>query len=220
MNRSSLVRFYRGFVRGLSAHMLRYGLLDEKDSGCLARLIRIVTVVIFVVTAAAPTWPGESVVLFSALLALSGAWLIAVPSFEVSLSSADHRLLQRGLREMGADVLQAIKEEGLDLTAEVPAEERSRLGGLTARFAAQLTPHMVLRILFGQSTRAVVLGVLALAGLMGGPQLERFHFGYWTPVAVWYALCMPLALRLLTALIVPLLLRTYLSALRVPKELD
>jgi hypothetical protein len=207
-------------VRGLGVHLLRYGLVDEKDSGCLGRLIKVAGLVIFLATVAAPTWPGESVVLFSALLALSGAWLIAVPTFEVPLSSRDLRLLRRGLREMGTDVLDAIKQEGFDLTAEVPPAERPRVARLTARIAAELTPHVVLRILFGQSTRALILGVAALGGIMAGPQLERFHVGYWSPVAVWYALCMPLAFRLLAALVVPLLLRTYLSALRVSTEVD
>lgn len=207
------IRFYRAVVRGLGKHFIPLGLLEAKDSGFYTWLGRVYTFVIFLIVLGLPTWTDEPVALFTAFLALAGAWLIAVPLTMDSISSADLALLGRGLRRLGADFVAAADEEGLALPRGSPQEEK-QAASVFGRLATYFTPFVVLQLIQRQTYRSVLLGILAVVGLLVGPPLGTIHFGYWSPVAILFALAVPLALRLIVMLYLPAFFLMYLAALK------
>jgi hypothetical protein len=207
------IRLSRAAIRGLGRHFVPLGLMDAKDSSFYTWFGWLYAWVVFGIVLVLPTWPGEPVVLFTAFLALAGAWLIAVPLTMDSISGADLALLGRGLKRLGADLKAAADEEGLTLP-QSPAAEGKRAASVTGRLAAYFTPFVVLQLIQRQTFRAVLLPLVAVIGLLVGPPLGALHIGYWSPVALLFGLAVPLALRLIVMLYLPVLFLMYLAALK------
>jgi hypothetical protein len=201
------------FISGSIVHLLRVGLLEPKAPTDTYSLVgKAYTAVVFVGVAVAPTWAGEAVAVFTAFLALAIAWLIAVPLTMESISTADLGLLGRGLRQWRRAVVAVAKERkvSLDEEAATGTTSSSRLW----RLLTPLAPFAILQLIYRQSLRSMMLGVMAVAGLLIGPTLERWHWGYWSPVAVLLALSVPLAGRIVGVLLLPVLFQVYLAGLK------
>lgn len=61
-------------------------------------------------------------------------------------------------------------------------------------------PYLSSLVIARQSLGMVGVIATSLFGLMVAPDVSRFHFGYWHPVALWYALPMPYVIAALTTL--------------------
>ena len=202
------------YVDGIAQEAKRLNLLSDRTG-----LERLPYWIYFLVVASAvifiPTWDGESIVFFGAVLALAAGWLVAVAQATPSLSTEDVQLLERGIAKFGPQIRAAAERRGKKLLVlNLPAGQQSWLGRVMPKLLAGGVEAIVLQIMFGRSVRAIELAGLSIIGLLIGPWLSRIHIGYWSPVSILFALAVPDSLLLLGSLLVPVLLKLFMASIR------
>jgi hypothetical protein len=148
---------------------------------------------------------------FAALLALSAAWLFALPSMCDTITGIDFSTVQFGSRAFRA-LSDKIRARGIPLPRSSEQEERE-LDQTLPPIVATALPVALMDILLKLAPGAVLTGAIAFFGLLVGPHLERIHWWHgWTPASIVFALPAPWALALLASLLAPILAHAYVAA--------
>ena len=208
---------FRGMVEGFRPEFVRVGILAE-DPWIVTWAGRTYTLLVFgLAVLFVPSGNREAI--FSALLALGIAWLLAVPLSTSRLTEDDIKLLEAGLRRPGKAAVEAVARLGVRFETSDPAE-LARAGALAQKVAAYLTPVVALQLLYRSAVRASILGVLAIIGLAYWPTLASVRILWRGADTLLLALCAPTTLRLLSILILPVLLQLILAAFKADQALE
>jgi hypothetical protein len=206
----------RAMVEGFRPEFVRLGIITDSPwiitwAGRVYAVLVFALAVFFVPS-------GNKEAIFSALLALGVAWLLAVPLSASRLTEDDIKLLEVGLLRPGKASLEAIAKLGVRFEISDPTE-LARAGAIAQKVAAYLTPVVALQLLYRSAVRASILGVLAIVGLGYWPTLASIRVLSRGLDTVLLAVCGPMALRLLSILILPVLLQLILAAFRADQAL-
>jgi hypothetical protein len=198
----------------------RVGMLELKGPISTATILYLIGWwLIFLVTALLPTWPGEPVIFFGAMLALAAAWLIAIPQVGDVLTRVDMNGLRPG-RALWEKFRAAATKRKLELPPLSAADE-SQIADSLGGFVPAGIPLALLQVVMKVGVMAIQLAVVALVGLLVGPRLAdvRVLWG-WSPVSILYGMAAPWALILLCSLILPLLVQMYVLAVRFHRDIE
>ena len=160
---------------------VRVGLLEDKKKrtalSVFARAAyRLYWWVFFFIALVLAQWaaPIDGVPYFAALLALSGAWLFALPSMCDTITGIDFSTVQFGSSAFRA-LSERIRARGIPLPPSSDQEEKE-LDQTLPRIVATALPVALMDILLKLAPGAVLTGVIGLGGLLVGPRLERIHW--------------------------------------------
>ncbi len=205
------VRVFKVFGMATAVELDRVGVLDRKGAPSRLRIAwRAFYLIVFVLVVLLPTWKDEPVPYFAALLALGGAWLIAVPQLSRELRSIDLSSVSFGAETWQA-LRQGLTREKIDFPTLSPEEEK-QLANMVPPLVRTALPMAFLDIILRLAWRAVALSMIALLGLLVGPQLAEVHWWHgWSPVSILYAVPAPWAMVLLASLVMPVIVHVYLA---------
>jgi hypothetical protein len=211
------VAIFRVVGYSTAVELDRVGLLERKAPPSRLRMaFRATYILIFLIVLVLPTWKEEPVAYFAALLALGGAWLIAVPQLSRELRSIDLSSVTFGAETWQA-FLKGLAREKIDFPT-IPPEEERKLAGMVPPLVQTALPLAMLDLIVRLAWRAVALSLVALLGLLVGPRLAEVHWWLgWSPVSILYAVPTPWALALLSSLVIPVIVYTYVSAQQLHK---
>ncbi len=193
------------------------GLLDERTKpDALEWLYRLYYGAGFIVVLFIPTYPTEALIYFPAILALSGAWLLAMPLYGAGLSSQAFADLQPP-RGAWRTLIVAFQKQRIPVPMEATKED---IDSAVDRALPQLIPAAVpaamLKMLRLLALRASFVGVVGILGILAGPSLAQIHLWHeWSPVAILLALSAPLAVLLLMSLLVPFFVQSFMVGLQM-----
>lgn len=198
----------------------RVGLVERRRFTSITHLLYLaywwVTVI---VVALLPTWSGEAVIYFGAVLALAAAWLVATPQLGAGLLTMDFGALRPG-RTAWERIREAFSRERLELP-KMSAEEEQELIDSLGKWMPHLTPMSLLQLVLKFAFMALKLGVVGMIGILIGPELSTVQWWHgWSPVSAMYGLAAPWAFALLVSLVVPVIVQLYLAALRFDSMSD
>jgi hypothetical protein len=197
----------------------RVGLLEKKDDrsalSILARAAyRAYFVTVFLVALVLAQWaaPVDSVPYFAALLALSAAWLFALPAVTDTITAIDFSTIGFGSRAFRV-LTERIHERGLPIPTSFTEEEEREMDRTLPSIVATAIPVALLDVVLKLAPGAVLTGVIALTGLLVGPKLQSVHWWHgWSPASILFALPAPWAVALLASLFLPIMTHAYLAA--------
>jgi len=207
------VRTLIAIVKLAASELDRVGLLEPQ------RRITSITHLLYlsywwaaaIVVALLPTWSGEAVIYFGAVLALAAAWLVATPQLGAGMLASNVAGLKPG---KGAwDRIRAAFEKERVRLPELSADEERQLVDFLEMQVPQLTPIALLQLVLKIALMAVKLALVGVIGLLIGPRLAEVHWWHgWSPVSALYGIAAPWALVLLVSLVIPVVVQLYLAA--------
>lgn len=194
---------------------------DPSKPGVLEWSYRIYLLIGFAIVLVIPTYPEEPLIYFPALLLLAGAWLLTMPLSSAGMSAAAFARLRppKGSWRVFTDALRA---ERIELPPETVGEEvENAMDELLPRAIPVVAPVAVVKMLRLLALRAAFVGAVGLIGILAGPALAQVHWWRgWSPVSILYGISAPVALFLLTSLLIPFILQSFLLGLEVDAALD
>lgn len=203
-----------------SEEFVRVGLMEDKSQRSALSTFgraayRVYWFGAFLIALVLAQWaaPIDGVPYFAALLALSAAWLFALPSMCDTITGIDYSTVHFGSRAFRA-LMDRIRSKGiavpsLSSTDEVVSELDETLPPIVATALPVAMMDMLLRLAPG----AVLTGVIGLFGLLVGTHLEQIHWWHhWTPASILFAVPAPWAVAMLASLFAPILAHTYIAA--------
>ncbi len=176
----------RGSSLGLTLH------------GGAQALLWLVALLSFAAAGAIPTWPTEWVPYFTAVILILGAWLLVCPRLIAGID-----LAARQLREVQAPAASAAGSS-LAWHGRSAAPQSAAL---------DLVPALVSRLVFLLAAPAGLGIAASLLSLMAAPILQaNYHWGYWSPVALLYAIPFPIVVLAALAVVLTVWLRSLAEA--------
>jgi hypothetical protein len=197
----------------------RVNLLEKRDDRSALSIVaraayRFYLLAVFLIALILAQWaaPVDSVPYFGALLALSAAWLFALPTVCDSITALDFSTIGFGSRAFRV-LTERIRERGLPIPTSFSEEENREMDRVLPPIVATAIPVALLDFAFKLAPGAVFTGVVALLGLLIGPKLQGVHWWHgWTPASILFALPAPFAVALLASLFLPIMTHAYLAA--------
>src|SRR5712692_7116704 len=201
----------------------RAGMLEMKDErrGILEVSYLVGWWLIAVLAATAPTYAGEPLFYFPAILALSVAWLVTMPSFGQVVVATDFSVV-RPPKGIWARFLDELQKRRVKVPPELMTEEsKATIDAIAPPAFPIVVPVVLLQWLRWIGLRAVYVAVVGMAGLLIGPILANVHWWRgWTPVSLLYGMTAPWVLLLLITLLIPALTQGLVAGLQADRDLQ
>jgi hypothetical protein len=201
----------------------RAGMLETKSEG--RGLLEVAYLVgwwlIAVLAALAPTYGGEPLFYFPAILALSVAWLVTMPSYGQVVVGTDFSVL-RPPKGIWARFIEEIQKRRVEIPKVLLTEESKATVDAFAPDAFPIVvPAVLLQWLRWLGLRAVYVAVVGMAGLLVGPSLANVHWWRgWSPVSLLYGITAPWVVWLLISLLIPALTQGFVAGLHADRDLQ
>jgi hypothetical protein len=201
----------------------RAGMLETTDErrGILEVGYLVAWWLIAVLVAVAPTYKDEALFYFPAILALSVAWLVTMPSFGQVVVGTDFSVVRPPKGTWGR-FLSEIQKRRVDLPEDLLTDESKATVDAFAPDAFPIVlPVVLLRWLRWLGMRAVAVALIGMAGLLIGPYLATANWWRgWSPVSVLYAVSAPWVAMLLVSLLIPPMTHSLVAGLRADRDLE
>jgi hypothetical protein len=201
----------------------RAGMLDtaEDRRGILEVGYLAAWGLIAALVAIAPTYKDEALFYFPAILALSVAWLVTMPSFGQVVVDTDFSVV-RPPKGIWGRFLDEIQKRRVDIPAVLLTDESKATVDAFAPDAFPIVvPVVLLRWFRWLGTRAVVVALIGMAGLLIGPSLATIHlWRSWSPVSLLYAVSAPWVALLLVSLLIPPMTHSFVAGLKADRDLE
>jgi len=210
------IRALRAIARLAAGELNRVELLEPKRNFTSAPHLLYLAFwwATVILVALLPTWSGEAVIYFGAVLALAAAWLVATPQLGAGMVSTDFAELRPG-KGAWERIREAFAKERVSLP-ELSADQERELVDSLAKFVPHLTPIALLQLILKIALMAVKLALVGVIGLLIGPRLVEVHWWHgWSPVSALYGIAAPWALALLVSLVMPVIVQLYLAAVKL-----
>jgi len=220
--RRSLAMMIAMAVLGTPA-LKRAGMLETKDDrrGILEVTYLVGWWLVAVLVVIAPTYSGEPLFYFPAILALSVAWLVTMPSYGQVVVATDFSVL-RPPKGIWARFLDELQKRKVKVPPELLTEEsKATIDAIAPPAFPIVVPVVLLQWLRWLGFRAVYVAVVGMAGLLIGPVLANVHWWRgWSPVSLLYAVTAPWVLMLLITLLIPPLTQGFVAGLHADRDLQ
>jgi hypothetical protein len=201
----------------------RAGMLETKDErrGILEVSYLVGWWLIAVLAATAPTYTGEPLFFFPAILALSVAWLVTMPSYGQVVVTTDFSVV-RPPKGIWARFLDELQKRRVKVPPELLTEEsKATIDAIAPPAFPIVVPVVLLQWLRWIGLRAVYVAVVGMAGLLIGPILANVHWWRgWSPVSLLYGVTAPWVLLLLITLLIPALMQGLVAGLQADRDLQ
>lgn len=175
---------------------------------------------IAVIVVVLPTYTEEPLFYFPAILALSVAWLVTMPSYGQAVATMDFSLL-RPPQGTWARLLEAIQKQRVPVPDVLLTDEsKATIGAVVPAAFPVVMPVVLLQGLRWLSGRATYVALFGMVGLLTGPFLASIHWWRgWSPVSLLYALSAPSAFILIVSLLMPAFVQAFVAGLRADRDL-
>lgn len=176
---------------------------------------------IAVIVSVLPTYTEEPLFYFPAILALSVAWLVTMPSYGLAVANTDFSLL-RPPQGTWAKLIEAMQKQRVPVPDVLRTDEAQATVDAVAPSAFPVVmPLVLLQGLRWLSGRAAYVALFGMVGLLTGPFLASIHWWRgWSPVSLLYALSAPSALILIASLLMPAFVQAFVAGLRADRDLE
>ncbi|MHB1500915.1 MAG: hypothetical protein ACYCYK_07080 [Candidatus Dormibacteria bacterium] len=162
---------------------------------------------LFAIAAVLPTWQGEATPYFLAAIAILGGWLVAAPQIATDIQTINFTVIltdASAFWELYKPTLLREVEEILPPTELSPREVPN-----STAVNATLAKWTFLSHLNRLNLGAALGVILAVLGLMVAPTLQTYHWGYWSPAALAYALVFSRVVDVVLAMASVVMVRTW-----------
>jgi len=167
-----------------------------------------------------PTYKDQPLFVFPAVLALSVAWLVTIPSYSQAIVTTDFSLLKPPKGTWGR-LIEALQKQRVDVPDVLRTDQsKAAMDAIVPTAVPAVLPVVLLDWFRWLSLRAIYVALIGMFGLLAGPSLAGVHWWHgWTPVSFLYALSAPWVGILLVALIIPTFLQGLIAGLRADRDL-
>lgn len=156
---------------------------------------------------------------FLAAVAILGAWLIATPQLVAEVQRLDFRPFFPRATSLFNEYLVPVARR-FGVTEEVTLEQRSQLASIAPVMAKQVANGVFVPLIGQLTVGAGPTLILSVIGIMVTPLLQHFHFSYWSPAALMYALVFPYLVGVTFTTLAVVIMRTMGGALAANAETD
>jgi len=172
------------------------------------------------IVAVLPTYTEEPLFYFPAILALSVAWLVTMPSYGQAVATMDFSLL-RPPQGTWAKLLEAIQKQRVPVPDVLLTDEsKATIGAVVPAAFPVVMPVVLLQGLRWLSGRATYVALFGMVGLLTGPFLAGVHWWRgWSPVSMLYALSAPSAIILIISLLMPAFVQAFVAGVKADRDL-
>jgi hypothetical protein len=176
--------------------------------------------VIAIGVAVLPTYRDEPLFYFPAVLALSVAWLVTMPSYSQAISTTDFGLL-RPPKGTWARLIEAIQKQRIEVPDVLRTDEsQAAMDAIAPTAVPAVLPVVLLQWFRWLTLRAIVVALIGMVGLLVGPSLAAVHWWRgWSPVSFLYALSAPWVAVLVVSLLIPTFMLAFVAGLRADRDI-
>jgi hypothetical protein len=201
----------------------RAGLLETTDErrGILDVGYLVAWWLIALLVVVAPTYKDEALFYFPAILALSVAWLVTMPSFGQFVVGTDFSVV-RPPKGIWGRFLDEIQKRRVDIPSVLLTDEsKAKVDAFAPDAFPIVVPVVLLRWFRWLGARAVAVALIGMGGLLIGPFLATVHWWRgWSPVSLLYAVSAPWVAVLLVSLLIPPLAHSLVAGLKADRDLE
>ena len=167
-----------------------------------------------------PIYSGEPLFYFPAILALSVAWLVTMPSYSQMIATTDFSLLKPPKGTWGR-LIEALQKQRVGVPDVLRTDEtKAAMDAIVPTAVPAVLPVVLLYWFRWLSLHAIYVALIGMVGLLSGPFLADVHWWRgWSPVSLLYALSAPWVAVLVISLIIPTFVQGFIAGLQADRDL-